>query len=205
MKHFGDLMFTDRVKAEQSAQGSRGAYEKMTAQPPPAGFTEREAAFIGARDSFYMATVNEDGWPYVQHRGGPIGFLKVLGPTTLGFADYGGNKQYVSSGNLKSDDRAALILVDYPARRRMKVLARVSQQPAEADPDLAARLAIEGQGRVERLFTLEVEAFDWNCPQFLTPRFTEDQIREVVGEKFSALEAENAKLRARVAELEAAR
>jgi uncharacterized protein len=202
MKNFGDIMFTEKVKAEQARGGSRESYAKMTARPAPDGLGEREAAFIAARDSFYMASVTETGWPYVQHRGGPAGFLRVLSPTQLGFADYRGNKQYVSTGNFKTEDRASLFLMDYPNKARLKVLARVRGQSAEAAPELAARLHIEGEGRVERVFTLAVEAFDWNCPQFITPRFTAEQVRELIAPQVEQLNAENAALRARLAALE---
>jgi len=202
MKHFGDIMFTEKVKAEQRRMGSREAYAKMTARPAPEALSEREAAFIAARDSFYMASVTETGWPYVQHRGGPKGFLRVIGPARLGFADYRGNKQYVSTGNFQTDGRASLFLMDYPNRARLKILARASVAMAADAPDLAAMLHVEGEGRVERVFTLDVEAFDWNCPQFITPRFTEDEVRAAIAPQLEALTAENEKLKARLAELE---
>ena len=198
MKHFGDIAFTDHVKAEQQARGSREMYAGMTARPAPDGFSEREAAFIAMRDSFYMATVSEDGWPYIQHRGGPRGFLKVLSPTQLGFADYRGNRQYVSVGNLQTERRVSLFLMDYPNRARLKLLGHASVQEAADDPALAQRLDIEGQGKVERLFTIEVEAFDWNCPQFITPRFTEDELAShltPVVEELQTLRQENAFLK----------
>ena len=176
MKHFGDIAFTSQVKAEQTARGSREMYEGMVQRPSPDGFGDREAAFIAARDSFYMATVSEDGWPYIQHRGGPRGFLKLLSPTQLGFADYRGNRQYVSVGNLQNERRVSLFLMDYPNRARLKLLGHARVQEATENPDLAEQLAIEGQGHVERLFTLDIEAFDWNCPQFITPRFTEEEL-----------------------------
>lgn len=204
MKHFADIMFTDIVRAAQARRGSRDAYAKMTARPAPDGLGEREASFIEARDSFYMASVTETGWPYVQHRGGPAGFLKLIDQATLAMADYRGNKQYVSLGNLKNDNRAALFLMDYPNRSRLKVIARVEAVEAADHPDLAARVATEGEGRVERIFTFHVEAFDWNCPQFITPRFTEDEVRAVVAphmQKLAALEAENEALKKRIAEL----
>jgi hypothetical protein len=123
-----------------------------------------------------MATVSEDGWPYIQHRGGPRGFLKLLSDTQIGFADYRGNRQYVSVGNLETEKRVSLFLMDYPNRARLKLLGKARVQEADANPDLAAELAVAGEGKVERLFTIEVEAFDWNCPQFITPRFTEAEL-----------------------------
>ena len=203
MKHFGDIMFTETVKEEQVRHGSRDAYAKMTASPAPDALSEREAAFIAARDSFYMASVSETGWPYIQHRGGPVGFLKVFGPTTIGFGDYRGNKQFVSTGNLRSDDRVALFLMDYPNRARLKMLGRASWIDAVDAPERADAVAIEGQGRIERIFTIEIEAFDWNCPQFITPRFTEAEIQSALGDRMTDLQKENAALKARLAALEA--
>ena len=198
MKHFGDIVFTDQVKAEQEARGSRALYEGMTARPAPEELSDREAAFISQRDSFYMATVTEEGWPYIQHRGGPRGFLKVLSGSKLGFADYRGNRQYVSVGNLHNEKRVSLFLMDYPNKARLKLLGRASVVEADTDPALAAELAIDGQGKVERLFTIEVDAFDWNCPQFITPRFTEEELAASLSpmvEELQTLRQENAFLK----------
>lgn len=198
MKNFGEIAFTAHVKAEQDAQGSREMYDGMVARPAPAGFGEREAAFIAMRDSFYMATVSEDGWPYIQHRGGPRGFLRLLSATQLGFADYRGNRQYVSVGNLQTEKRVSLFLMDYPNRARLKLLGTARVQDASADPELAEALAIDGQGKVERLFTLGIEAFDWNCPQFITPRFTEGELAASLSpmvEELQTLRQENAFLK----------
>jgi len=198
MKHFGEIAFTSHVKAEQEARGSREMYEGMVARPAPDGFSDREAAFIAMRDSFYMATVSEEGWPYIQHRGGPRGFLKVLSPTRLGFADYRGNRQYVSVGNLQTEQRVSLFLMDYPNRARLKMLGKASVVDAADHPDLAQELDIEGQGKVERLFIIDVDAFDWNCPQFITPRFTEDELAASLSpmvEELQTLRQENAFLK----------
>lgn len=198
MKHFGDIVFTSNVKAEQERRGSRDAYAAMTARPAPDGLTAREASFIEARDSFYLASVTEDGWPYVQHRGGPAGFLKVIDTKTLGFADYRGNRQYVSTGNFVANDRASLFLMDYPNRARLKIIARARVEEAADNLALAAALGVEGGGKVERLFLFDIEAFDWNCPQFITPRFTQTEIETAFGPKIAELEAlkeENAKLK----------
>ncbi|MEE2929104.1 MAG: pyridoxamine 5'-phosphate oxidase family protein [Pseudomonadota bacterium] len=198
MKHFGEIAFTSHVKAEQEARGSREMYAGMVARPAPEGFGEREAAFISMRDSFYMATVSEDDWPYIQHRGGPRGFLKVLSDSRLGFADYRGNRQYVSIGNLQTEQRFSLFLMDYPNRARLKLLGRAKVQEAASNPDLAEALAIEGQGNVERLFTIDIDAFDWNCPQFITPRFTEEELAASLSpmvEELQTLRQENAFLK----------
>ena len=189
---FAELAFTDRVRAIQEQEGSRASYARFEGgEAHHDRLGPAEAAFLAARDSFYLATVSETGWPYVQHRGGPPGFVKVLDERTLGFADFRGNRQYVSLGNLGGDDRVALILVDYPRRRRLKLLGHAR---AVEDPATVARLAVEGYpAKVERGLLIEVAAFDWNCPQHLTPRFTEAEIA-----------AAAAPLHARIAELEAA-
>ncbi len=143
--------------------------------------TEHEAAFIAERDSFYLATVSQTGWPYIQHRGGPRGFLRVLNDATLGFADFRGNRQYLTLGNLVDEDRVALILMDYPRRRRLKILAWMAPHDLTAEPDLAARLSTPGYRAIaERGFVLRLEAFDWNSPQHVTPRFTEAEVAAAI-------------------------
>ena len=201
MKHFGDILFRGAVEREQTRRGSRAAYAKMTAQPPPAALSDREAEFIAARDSFYIASVSEDGWPYVQHRGGPAGFLKMLDGTTLAFGDYRGNKQYVSTGHFRENNRAALFLMDYPNRRRLKALTTVEVCDVGENADLAARVSMDGEGKVERIFKLHVEAFDWNCPQFITPRYTADELQELPAPQRKELERlknENVELKRRL-------
>jgi uncharacterized protein len=195
---FLDIATTASVRAAQAAMGSN---PRAHLHSENGGLTPAESAFIADRDSFYMATVSETGWPYIQHRGGSRGFLKVLDETTLALADYRGNRQYITVGNLAANDRAALIMVDYPRRARLKIYARVEAVALDADPALAARVVDAGaRARPERILRLHVEAFDWNCPQHITPRFTEAEIAEALGPRFAALEAENAALRARLAE-----
>jgi predicted pyridoxine 5'-phosphate oxidase superfamily flavin-nucleotide-binding protein len=200
---FLDTLSTPGVREAQSANGSREMWEHSGASRAFDRFTEDEAAFIGARDSFYMATVSESGWPYVQHRGGPIGFLKVLDEKTLGFADFRGNRQYISLGNIAADDRVSLILVDYPNRARLKILAHMEARDLAADAGLAASLALPGyQGRPERGFLLRLKTFDWNCPQHITPRFTIGEVEVGIAPlrtRLAALEAENQTLRAQIA------
>jgi len=200
-----DILSTPSVKAAQAANGSEAHYSSLRGKPRSSVFTAREAAFIEARDSFYMATVSQNGWPYVQHRGGPPGFLRVLDEKTLGFQDLRGNRQYISVGNLGADCRVALLVMDYPNRRRLKILAHAEMKGVADDAQLVARLATPGyRGKVERVFLLHVEAFDWNCPQHITPRFTEGELAEAltpVRERFSNLELENKKLRARLREV----
>ena len=201
---FAELMFTPAVKAEQERLGSRTAYARAERPEAPARdrFGAAEATFIALRDSLYMASVTETGWPYVQHRGGPPGFLKVLDERTLGFADFRGNRQYVSLGNLKGDDRVALFLMDYPHRRRLKVLGHAREVDAAAEPELVAKLADPGYGAVvERGIAITLEGFDWNCPQHITPRFTEAEVQAAVApllERLHAAEAERDALAARL-------
>jgi predicted pyridoxine 5'-phosphate oxidase superfamily flavin-nucleotide-binding protein len=167
------------LRAQQEAYGRMhpvtGAAERDPLGP-------REAQFIAARDSFYMATVGESGWPYVQHRGGARGFLRVLGPSTLAFADYGGNRQLLSTGNLAHDDRVALFLMDYRNQRRLKLLGHARVESAAENAALVEQLADpEMRPLVERVIVIDVIAFDWNCPQHITPRYTADEVRDLVG------------------------
>jgi len=198
-----DLASTPSVKAAQAANGSAAMWADMQGRRESNRLTEAETQFIAARDSFYIATVSEDGWPYVQHRGGPPGFLRVLDDRTLAFADFRGNRQYISLGNLGANDRASLFLMDYPHRRRLKIFAHIEARDLSADPELAAKLMTPGyKGRPERALLVHVEAFDWNCPQHITPRFTEaelDTILEPVRQRIERLEADNAMLRAQLA------
>jgi uncharacterized protein len=200
---FLDIASTPSVIAAQTDNGSRTKWERFAADRSFEGLTPDETAFIATRDSFYMATVSETGWPYVQHRGGPPGFLKVLGERTLAFADFRGNRQYISLGNISANDRAALILMDYPHRARLKIYARVEIKDLMAEPELAEKVSLPGyRARPERAFLLHVEAFDWNCPQHITPRFTEAEIEaaiQPVRARLATLEAENRALRARLA------
>jgi predicted pyridoxine 5'-phosphate oxidase superfamily flavin-nucleotide-binding protein len=188
---FREIAFTADVLAAQ-----RAAYG--AAQVPSTGGGEDrlgpdEAEFIASRDSFYLATVNQDGWPYVQHRGGAPGFLRVLDPATLTFADFRGNRQLVSTGNVARNDRVALFLMDYPGRRRLKILGHATRIEAAAEPELAKALAGDALvPRVERIFAIRVAGFDWNCPSYITPRYTESEVRAVI-----------APLEARIAQLEA--
>lgn len=191
---FLNVLFSPSVKAAQEANGSRAAYARHDGIAREADqLSEREAEFITTRDSFYMATVGHEGWPYIQHRGGPAGFVKVLSARTLGFADYRGNRQYVSVGNLSDDNRAAFFFMDYPNRTRLKLLGRVRAVDLAADPALGKALTDPGyKATPERALVVDVEAFDWNCPQHITPRFTVEEITP-------AVEA----LQARIDELEA--
>lgn len=197
---YSDIAFTPAVRDMQTRMGSRANYAPLDVTDDRRDtLTEREAEFIEARDGFYQATVSETGWPYVQFRGGPAGFLKVLDAKTIGFADFRGNVQYISVGNLQSNDRISIILMDYPNRRRLKLLGRVRLVSEAEDPALVAKLELPSyRARVERAFVITIEAYDWNCPQHITPRFTEAEVQEAV----APLHAEIASLKA---ELDAAR
>ena len=189
--NFLKLTVTDSVRKAQ--EHYFGCSQPVAGAPERDALTDDEIAFIQARDSFYVATINENGWPYIQHRGGRAGFLRVLNPQTLAFADYRGNRQMLSTGNLAAKDRLALFLMDYPQRTRLKILGHARVEDARQHPDLVQQLSEpEVQRIVERLFFIEIVTFDWNCPKYITPRYTADEIQELV-----------APLKRRIAELEA--
>jgi predicted pyridoxine 5'-phosphate oxidase superfamily flavin-nucleotide-binding protein len=203
-RRFQELAFTPLVKKHQQEHDSRRQYARME-QSAPLGDTlgPAEQDFIQRRDSFYMASVSETGWPYVQHRGGPKGFVRVINPGLIGFADLRGNKQYVSLGNLEHDPRVALFFMDYPNQTRLKILGRIEVH--EHDPEAPALIesfrALENPDKsdvIERVILIHVEGFDWNCPQHITPRYTMEELEDMltpVREKLAKLEAENAALR----------
>jgi predicted pyridoxine 5'-phosphate oxidase superfamily flavin-nucleotide-binding protein len=191
---FARIAFTPTVQRLQEERGSRAAYARMEDSPEPVNtqLGEGEAAFLRARDSFYMATVGETGWPYVQHRGGPAGFVRVLDQTTLGFADFRGNRQYVSLGNLLVGERVSLFFMDYPGRQRLKLFGR-ARVIGPKHPLLAQLDVPDYRARVEQGVLISVEGFDWNCPQHITPRYSSDEVEAALGP-----------MRARIADLEAA-
>lgn len=183
---FASVMFGEAAKRLQERFGSRAAYERV-AREGKAGdaLGPMERDFIGRRDSFYLATVTADGWPYVQHRGGPKGFLKVLDDWTVAFADFAGNAQFVSMGNLETNDRVALFLMDYPNQARLKVIGHA--RIVEEDAELKEGVRVDGyKAKVQRVIVVEVVAFDWNCSQHITPRWTEDEVRAVMGDPIPA-------------------
>ena len=182
-------VLTPSVKAAQRHYFGRHA--AITDAPERDPFTDEERVFIEARDSFYMATISENGWPYMQHRGGAPGFLRVVSPTQLAFADYKGNRQMLTTGNLAANDRVALFLMDYPRRERLKILGHTRVEDARQHPEIVAQFAEpEARNLVERLFFIEVLSFDWNCPKYITPRYTAAEVEQAV-----------APFRARMAEL----
>lgn len=200
-KRFAELAFTEAVKRQQERHGSRAAYARME-QWGEAGdrLGDFEREFLEGRDGFYMGSVTETGWPYIQYRGGKKGFLKVLDAQTLGFADLRGNKQYISVGNLEKDDKVALFFMDYARQERLKILgrARVVEDGPEAER-LLAELRVPGEkSPAERAVVIAVEAFDWNCPQHITPRYTQEELAdalEPMRKKMEELEAEVKRLR----------
>ena len=195
---YSDIAFTPAVREVQTRMGSRSKYVAFDrAVDRRDRLTPREIDFIGHADHFFQATVGESGWPYVQHRGGPQGFLRVIDDRTIAYADFRGNVQYISVGNLKGDDRVSLILMDYANKRRLKILGRARTVEAAEDPVLIERVAMPGYAAtVERAVVINVEAWDWNCPQHITERFTVAQVQAVV----APLQAEIERLRARLAE-----
>lgn len=200
-RNYVHTLFSDAARAAQAADGSREAYARMEdgADGLPDLLTAKEGEFIAARDSFYLASVTPDGWPYVQHRGGPAGFLKLLEGNRLGFADYRGNRQHVSTSNLIADPRVSLFLMDYPNRRRLKILGHARIETADGEPELLSRLMPEGYRALpERAYLIDVIGFDWNCPQHITPRFTEAEMAaalQPMNDELTRLRAELARLR----------
>jgi len=198
---FAEIAFTPLVKEEQRRRGSRHLYERGEG-PSETGdrLGPEEQAFIEARDGFYMASVTETGWPYIQYRGGHAGFLRVLDDQTLAFADLRGNRQYISTANLKHDDRVALFFMDYATQSRLKILGRATIHEGDAEADaLIEKLRVpEEKTPPERAILIHVEGFDWNCPQHITPRFTETELTKIlepIRRRLEALEAENKHLR----------
>jgi uncharacterized protein len=198
---FSAVTFTPSVKQVQEEMGSRFAGDKLTERGPSNDtLTISEHTFISERDSFYIATVSETGWPYIQHRGGPKGFLHILDDKTLAFADFIGNRQYISAGNLRASDRVALFLMDYPNQTRLKILGHAELTPWSEAPKWKADLPVAPNARPERVYLIHVAAFDWNCPQNITPRWTADEILAgPVGKRLADLQAENERLRALLA------
>jgi len=179
-RNYVSTMFSDKARRLQAIDGSREAYARMEmgADGSPDAIGEREIAFIEARDSFYLASITPDGWPYIQHRGGPPGFLRAIGANRIGFADYRGNRQHLSEANMAHDARVSLFLMDYPNRRRLKLIGLATMVSRAEDPVLVEALMPVGYAAVaERACLIDVVGFDWNCPQHITPRFTEAELR----------------------------
>lgn len=200
-RRFAELAFTPGVKEQQEKHDSRSLYARVEqAGKPGDRLGPHEGQFIAGRDGFYMASVSETGWPYVQFRGGEKGFLRLLDERTVGFADLLGNTQYISLGNLLHDNRVALFLMDYAAQRRLKILGRASIHEGNAEAEeLLSKLRVPAEKSIaERAILIRVEAFDWNCPQHITPRYSQEELLEVLApirRRLADLEEENARLR----------
>jgi uncharacterized protein len=189
--NFQHLTRTESV--QQAQKHYYGASERLPEATTPDELTPEEIEFVRSRDSFYIASVTENGWPYIQHRGGPVGFLHLMDNRTLAFADFRGNRQMLSTGNLAANDRVALFLMDYPQRTRLKILGHARVEDASQHQELVKQLAEPKSSRiVERIFLIKVVGFDWNCPAHITPRYTAAEVEQAV-----------APLRERIAELEA--
>ncbi|PTX55401.1 hypothetical protein C8N43_0035 [Litoreibacter ponti] len=189
---YHEIAFTPRVKALQEAQGSREMYAKYEASPKPmkTELTEAEQNYLGARDSFYMASVGETGWPYMQHRGGPAGFVKVLSSHEFGWAEYVGNRQYISTGNIAGEDRVSLFFIDYASKTRLKVFGHA--RVISPDDPFMAQLSDGSPAQVERGMIVRVASYEWNCPKYITERYTRPEVEQAL-----------AQMGARIAELEA--
>lgn len=198
-KNFVEIAFTESVKKQQEKYGSRRQYERIEQYERGTELTANEIDFIAARDGFYLATVGELGQPYIQFRGGKQGFLKTIDSKTLGYADFRGNLQYISVGNLQKNNRAALFLMDYANRARLKIFVTIEIFEAKDNPELTAKLTMpDYQVTIERAVILHLEAFDWNCPQHITPRYTLEEIQQInapLYEYIEKIERENEKLK----------
>jgi len=178
-KNFAAIAYSGAGKEIQEKLGSRATYARMERDTFIDGLTDNEVDFIAQRDSFYMASIGENGFPYIQHRGGPKGFLKVLDSKRIGFIDFKGNMQYITVGNLATNNNVALIMVDYPARARLKIFAKAEIIELKNNPELYGLLDLEDyKFRPERMMVLNIEAYDWNCPQHITPRYSADEIEQ---------------------------
>ncbi|GHE92268.1 pyridoxamine 5'-phosphate oxidase [Amycolatopsis deserti] len=205
MSRYAHLAYTESVRREQEQNGSASAAGRAldgSEAPDPLG--PGEAAFIAARDGFYLASVSETGWPYVQYRGGPAGFVHVLDEYTLGFAEVRGNRQYITTGNVRAGGRVALFFMDYPRQARLKLFGHARVVPLDEDPGLTRKLTeTRTDGRVERLMLIRVEGVNWNCHQHITPRYSEAELAEAlapVRARIAELEEQNKALRALLAE-----
>ncbi len=202
-RNYRRTLFDDAVKAAQEQRGSRDLYARLDAgaDGSPDPLTDRELGFIALRDSLYMASVTAGGWPYMQHRGGPPGFLRHIGGNRLGFADYRGNRQFISTANLSVNDRVSLFLMDYPNRDRLKLVGHAHSVELADDPAAVTALMPEGyRASPERAMFIDVIGWEWNCSQHITPRFTEAEIAAVI----RPMAAELNQLRAEIAALRAA-
>jgi len=202
MENYGALMFHEAVQALQHLDGSFEKYQKMYPHRTQDSLSVDDIAFLKARDSFYIASTTPDGWPYVQHRGGPVGFLQVLGERRLVCGDYRGNRQFITMGNLQDDARVSLFFMDYLNQARLKIQGHASLVGLkDADAELVDLLP-QDHPAPERVLVIDVVAMDWNCPKYIPRLYSEGVIQHVIGAQIGKLQQENAALKARLAELE---
>ena len=176
-KNYPEIAFSDAAKELQKKYGSRNSYARMEKFSEVNGLTDGEFSFIENQNSFYLSSIGSNGFPYIQHRGGPKGFLKVLDSKRVGFIDFTGNKQYVSVGNIATNAKVSLIMIDYPRKARLKIYAKAEVVELDEQPELYDLLDLSDyKFRPERMLILHIEAYDWNCPQHITPRYTVDEI-----------------------------
>ena len=203
--NYSELGFSEAAKLLQEKYGSRTAYEQMEKRNVVDGLTENEISFIANQDHFYMASLGENGFPYVQHRGGPNGFVKVLDNKTIAFVDYSGNKQYISAGNIQTEPKVALIMVSYPHKARLKLYAKARIVELADQPELFARIDVTGyKHKPERMFVLEIAAYDWNCPQHITPRYTAEEVESAFASQrrsIAEVEEDNKRMKAELQNL----
>jgi len=203
MENYADILFIDEVRALQEQDGSAEKYDKFYPRRTKEKLDESERNFIASRESFYIASVSSRGWPYVQHRGGPAGFLKVIEDNKIGFLDYPGNRQFITMGHAAKENRVAMFLMDYEQGARLKMLGHLTMQSADdADPELCDFLTIPGQAKAERVATIDVVAIDWNCPKYIPQMIGRDKINNLVKSQLAQLAAENEALKAEIASLQ---
>lgn len=196
MDNYAEILFINEVRDLQDEDGIGDTYAKVYPSRTKESLDESDAAFIAARESFYISSVSSTGWPYVQHRGGPKGFLKVIGNNLLGFADYSGNRQFITMGHAANNDKVALFLMDYENRSRLKILGHIKMQHAkDADPTLCKKLETKGQGKVDRVATIEVTALDWNCPKYIPQLINIEKVKAFTHHEFKELREENESLK----------
>jgi len=203
MENYANILFIDEVLALQEQDGTAQKYQQFYPERTKETLDESDRGFIESRESFYIASVSSTGWPYVQHRGGPSGFLKIIGENTLGFLDYPGNRQFTTMGHAAREDRVALFLMDYERRARLKILGKIKMQHAvDVSGELIEQLSTPGQARAERVATIEVVALDWNCPKYIPQMINRAKIDALVEQKLKQLSDENEQLKSQLAALQ---
>ena len=196
MKNYAEILFINEVRDLQDEDGIGDTYSKVYPSRTKESLDESDISFIASRESFYIASVSTTGWPYIQHRGGPKGFIKVLDTNVLGFADYSGNRQFITMGHAATNDKVALFLMDYENRARLKILGHIKMQHAkDADPALCEKLETKGQGKVDRVATIEVTALDWNCPKYIPQLINIEKVKAFTHHEFKVLREENEALK----------